>query len=730
MGLFEMRIKIEKIKKQNIFTEEFLALKTNNEVDLKSKGICVFYGPNGTGKTSLSKVLKKEKGSEYTINIDGETFTQNSEEKIAHIISDQNDRNIIEGNTQDFILGNEIKREYELKEQINNSFNELFTNKLVKMLKVKYGISTKKSNFDDLVLDSDYLGYISDIANTRQKGKGIDRESFIEKVYSEEDLLDVEFNEQKLQFFINDYGDKNSTIKSIINYKFNLNEKDKKIAKLEEQNEAVKILNKYEHLDDCIVCDNHINSKELIKKKSEDIDGTKRTLTKEEQEIAEKIIEGLPMSDPFMIRDKIFKAINLSERGFIDELVEDFNSYKSIYWKVLKRDFVEEVKSLNIKNDNDEYQKLIQNKPEFDGEDIMFIEKFLNETLERKITLERDKDNNIKLLLGGDEFLQVQRQNLSLSNGEQNFLSLAFELLKAKNIDSKFIVLDDPVSSFDSIYKNKLAYAIISFLREKKVIVLTHNTDLIKLLEHQRPKCINLYYFNNVLGENNGFIPVNKDELTILLYIHEFLALLRIGIKEQIKNKKHFLISIAPFMRGFCQIIGDKKSKDELTKLMHGYNDEKVNLTAIYKTLFGEVLDELFDQDFLISAKDIVSMDSDKFEPLKNDAFPLLSKSLRHTMNYLYLRLNVEKKLADTYKIDTDNADLLSQIILAAFPLKKDTDEKKAHRVFFMSRKTLLNDFNHFEMDMNIFQPAIDITDKSLNREKQQILDRLSTINP
>jgi hypothetical protein len=45
-----------------------------------------------------------------------------------------------------------------------------------------------------------------------------------------------------------------------------------------------------------------------------------------------------------------------------------------------------------------------------------------------------------------------------------------------------------------------------------------------------------------------------------------------------------------------------------------------------------------------------------------------------------------------------------------------------------MSKKTLLNEFNHFEMDMNIFQPAIDITDKALIKEREQILNRLKEI--
>ena len=74
------------------------------------------------------------------------------------------------------------------------------------------------------------------------------------------------------------------------------------------------------------------------------------------------------------------------------------------------------------------------------------------------------------------------------------------------------------------------------------------------------------------------------------------------------------------------------------------------------------------------------------------------------------------------------------------FPFSKDSDnvkyclfkdknddsievskQKIKHRVFFTSRKTLLNEFNHFEGNMNIFQPAIDITDEALEKEREDI---------
>ena len=50
------------------------------------------------------------------------------------------------------------------------------------------------------------------------------------------------------------------------------------------------------------------------------------------------------------------------------------------------------------------------------------------------------------------------------------------------------------------------------------------------------------------------------------------------------------------------------------------------------------------------------------------------------------------------------------------------------NRVFLTTKKTLLNEFNHFEGNMSIFQPAIDITDNMLEKEKNDILDFVSKL--
>ena len=74
---------------------------------------------------------------------------------------------------------------------------------------------------------------------------------------------------------------------------------------------------------------------------------------------------------------------------------------------------------------------------------------------------------------------------------------------------------------------------------------------------------------------------------------------------------------------------------------------------------------------------------------------------------------------------------MLNDIIQSAFKASPNDDDfkiKRSYRVFFASRKTLLNEFNHFEGNVNIFQPAIDITESKLEKEIRDIKDKLEKV--
>ena len=717
-----MDIKITKLLKGSIFCEEFSNLQNNNVISFGNKRVGIVYGPNGTGKTSLAKVFGQEENTQYSVEINEDVFTEESDRQF-HIISDQNGRNIIIGETTDFILGDNLQREYELKEKIEKIFDKLFKNELPTMLK-KYGIKTKEFQLGNFFFNDTIKKYVSDLVNIRSKGNNIDRDEFVNTICEMLPYEIADYNENKLAFFVGDYSSKNSIIRTLLSHEFSFDESEKQICKLEESNEAVKILEKYKHLDECLICDTKIDVQKLTAQKNENKKFVLQSLDPKAKMLAEQIIEKLSMNDSFDIKSKLRKALNENCNEGIVDLNNEIVSYGKLLSCLINNEIIAITNQHDIKTIYEEYDAVRQDQLKLEDEDIIFIEKFLNDCLEKDINLQRDDDGNIKLLLGEDEFLNKDRERLFLSNGEQNFLSLAFELLKAKKVPEKIIILDDPISSFDSIYKNKIAFAILKILGDKYSIILTHTTDLIKLLEHQRKDSFVLYYFNNTMNANNGFIAICRDEIDILLYVHMFLELLREGIREHITNERNFVISVIPFLRGYCQLLGRMEEKNKLTIVMHGYKTERVNMNEIFEVVLGA---NILTHEHVISAEDIIALDHENFECISSEVYPLLAKTLRHTMTYLFLRLNVEKVLVEKFTINVNKNQMLAQIIHNSFP--GDSDESIENRVFFLSRKTLLNEFNHFEMDMNIFQPAIDITEQTLKKETDMIIERLDEID-
>ncbi len=69
---------------------------------------------------------------------------------------------------------------------------------------------------------------------------------------------------------------------------------------------------------------------------------------------------------------------------------------------------------------------------------------------------DEDNDKNDKLKIGNKDLLDTDRKDMELSTGEQNFISLAHELFLARHSNKDSIIMDNPIPSFDSVYKNKI----------------------------------------------------------------------------------------------------------------------------------------------------------------------------------------------------------------------------------------------------------------------------------
>lgn len=210
-----MSITFHKIKRENVFCADFENMQRNNTIGFSSCGIAIIYGPNGIGKTSLTKAFINEESSECVFSIDDQ-IANNQNKATFHIIEDQNGRNIISGSTEDFVLGDNIKREYELKKLIDLDFANIFSSRLIPELKRTFGISTKNSNLYSKISNHSLRQFISDLANAKSKGKGIDRKEFINTIETMSSREISVYEDGKFNFMVSDYGGNKSVIEKIL----------------------------------------------------------------------------------------------------------------------------------------------------------------------------------------------------------------------------------------------------------------------------------------------------------------------------------------------------------------------------------------------------------------------------------------------------------------------------------------------------------------------------------
>ena len=722
--VIEMSLIFKRIENKDIFSHNFSPLVSNNEIAFpRSEEIAVIYGPNGTGKTSLIKVLADAKDTKVEFSLDGTVYHKGAD--VFHVINDQNNRNIISGQTRDFFLGDNIRYEFELQDQVARDHNTIITD-ILSLIKNTFCISAGNSYLIEYLSKDELSSFVKDCANTRSKGKNYTTDALVTLLNSLEYHDIPEYDHDKLAFFQNDLAAKQSIIRQLEPLKNLKIEKNSHVHEIEENTEAISILSRFRK-DQCIVCDaKNIDWKALLDAKTAHRQNTLESLDDNVKKAIEKCIPLVQSSDPFDIKNCLLKAIETGNQGLILALFNEFAIYGELYENLLENGIIDIFQKSEFYSHYTEYQRIISERPDITDEDYLYIQEIINNSMSKPLTIVRDQNRSLRIYLSNQEFIGKDRDELPLSAGEQNFLSLTFEFLKAKNSECPIVVVDDPISSFDSIYKNKVVYAIVKMLHHKKRIVLTHNTDLIRLLDGQYRHCFRLYLFNNTDGETNGFIQLNNNEQEMLISLEKLLAAFRGSVPKHVRNKELFLISMIPFMRGYANILYDKELFDSLTQVMHGYKTEKVDIADAYSKLFGEH-SEYLPTSYTISVADILSKTVDGVHILDPEKFPLLDRTLCHSFVYLFLRLMVEKNLVEKFGIDTSRHTQLGQIIAAAYPDEKDIGQIR-NRIRLTSKKTLINEFNHFEGNLSIFQPAIDITDQALGKERTDLTSFISSL--
>lgn len=726
-----MDIVFKKLKVDNRFDNSFENWTTNNVISFSNKGFIDIYAPNGVGKSSLARALNNESKSEYEYEYNGKRYTEKSKESPILVIDDFFFRNIATRDNEklsDYILGSQIAKELELKEKIETSTKKV-KDDIISYLKKEYNIKSKDSCLCGYIKNDSLKKFINSLSNAQDKGKNYSVDNLIkltsEFVMNENKKIDS----NKFNYIKDNIGGKESIIKSIVDFDTNNIKLIQGFSKLDINNDAINILNKHNGITKCIFEDKHVLPDDI----KEQLENNKNLIIKQLDDGQKKIVNTIfELGDnPFNIKDIFNSSFELGDSANVEKLITEIKEIiLQIENEIIKK-YIQLVKDTELEKDYSEYNKIIEKKIELSEDDELLLKDIVENCINKKVKLTRDDSKNIIFTIEDTNFIGKSRQELPLSTGEQNFISLYFDLLSAKNSDKEIIIIDDPISSFDSIYKNKIVYSIIKVLaNKKKVIILTHNINTIKLMHHQYKNCFNLYLLNNEKDGDNGFIQINKKEqssgtlqdMDFMLEIKNVISFFKNQeINTDLKDKEQFLLSLIPFMRSYSNLLLSDDIYKKLCKLMHGYENDKVDINDIFKKLFDV---DLLQSQYEINVEDILQIDI-KDEIIDKTKYPILNRTLYHNLNYLKLRLLVEHTLynTDTNKMDWTKYPTLHNIIEKY--LKNNIDLKNK----LLSKKTLLNEFNHFEYDMCLFMPSLDISDNKLIEEKNSIIEICSEIN-
>ncbi len=726
-----MDIVFKKLKVDNRFDNSFENWTTNNVISFSNEGFIDIYAPNGVGKSSLARALNNESKSEYEYEYNGKQYTEKSKESPILVIDDFFFRNIATRDNEklsDYILGSQIAKELELKEKIEISTKKV-KDDIISYLKKEYNIKSKDSCLCGYIKNDSLKKFINSLSNAQDKGKNYSVDNLIkltsEFVMNENKKIDS----NKFNYIKDNIGGKESIIKSIVDFDTNNIKLIQGFSKLDINNDAINILNKHNGITKCIFEDKHVLPDDI----KEQLENNKNLIIKQLDDGQKKIVNTIfELGDnPFNIKDIFNSSFELGDSANVEKLITEIKEIiLQIENEIIKK-YIQLVKDTELEKDYSEYNKIIEKKIELSEDDELLLKDIVENCINKKVKLTRDDSKNIIFTIEDTNFIGKSRQELPLSTGEQNFISLYFDLLSAKNSDKEIIIIDDPISSFDSIYKNKIVYSIIKVLaNKKKVIILTHNINTIKLMHHQYKNCFNLYLLNNEKDGDNGFIQINKKEqssgtlqdMDFMLEIKNVISFFKNQeINTDLKDKEQFLLSLIPFMRSYSNLLLSDDIYKKLCKLMHGYENDKVDINEIFKKLFDV---DLLQSQYEINVEDILKIDI-KDEIIDKTKYPILNRTLYHNLNYLKLRLLVEHTLynTDTNKMDWTKYPTLHNIIEKY--LKNNIDLKNK----LLSKKTLLNEFNHFEYDMCLFMPSLDISDNKLIEEKNSIIEICSEIN-
>ena len=151
---------------------------------------------------------------------------------------------------------------------------------------------------------------VKDLMNNRSKGNKVGIDGYISAMELYKNIVVGEFEEEKLNFLIAELSEKDSLIEEIESLEVTKMTANAQIKEIEENTEALRILNHFHYKKQCIVCDTEdIDIDQLLQKKTKNRETIIEKLDEKTKGIIEKIIAKVDDEDLFQIKERLLQAI-------------------------------------------------------------------------------------------------------------------------------------------------------------------------------------------------------------------------------------------------------------------------------------------------------------------------------------------------------------------------------------------------------------------------------------
>ena len=612
---------------------DYIQFDDNFNIEL-DRNSKIIFGYNGIGKSSIYRYLKN-KYQEYDY-LDYED-TKDSFLK----------------NKKEVVIGARIQTITKLKNEIeqlkqNNDVEGILKkydyNSQPKAKKVSNELANiqKLKEIKEVTLEKNKLEYASNILYEEIKKDFFDNYKAINEIANlkeEIEALKNVYMDQAYQALINSIDDHETTCpacntKGIHNLKDIFNQK-KKIY--EESNKSLFGNFKFR---------NNIDKEKQI----ENLIGLAKDF--DEKEIAELII--------FDVDDNRRSNIieNLKQIGEKNKEIEKLQGRLQEYYN-------------NIKKEEKDIKLYFENR--FDIEELKF------------------DDNENKIIV------KFKRNVDTYSEGEVHLIILLFKLYEFKINDSNTLIIDDPLTSYDLINQYKTLFEIVNTAStEKKILIFTHNIEMINIINSQDSGTFRYQYIEKYL-EKLYLKNIDINATGSILSLSNLLNL---------DNEKYLRLLIER----------EKEENDEYHKVFH-YDNSYILQDNDFNGLTNEYFVNLIDN----------------FNPndIKNMTF---SQNTFNKIIYMCaIRVWIEKKFYEVIKEDEElfrkiTGKQFSEKVNVLLPRNSDSllinQYPNLTRTFLMSKKVMLNQNEHYQSQIIPFNYALNISLDELIHEIKEIKER------